>query len=109
MGKLSVRNSAERSFSNKKWPRELARSGDFPPASQQAMPVTQITSAPPERRTPRPGGMKGPIRFNPGWDAPVDPDRFLEEIAQAMAEELDPVTMDSGLQKNASARLRFIR
>jgi prevent-host-death family protein len=46
--------------------------------TRRGKPVAQITPAPRERRAPRLGGMKGRIKFKPGWDAPVDPDRFLE-------------------------------
>jgi prevent-host-death family protein len=41
-------------------------------------PVAQLSPPPPERRPVRLGGMKDRIRFFPGWDAPVDPDRFLD-------------------------------
>jgi prevent-host-death family protein len=46
--------------------------------TRHGKPVAQITPAPPERRRIRLGGMKDRIRFAPGWDAPVDPDGFLE-------------------------------
>jgi prevent-host-death family protein len=43
-------------------------------------PVAQITPPPqvPERRTVQFGGMKDRIKLYPGWDDPVDLDRFLE-------------------------------
>jgi hypothetical protein len=31
-----------------------------------------------ERRKARLGGMKDRIRLKPGWNAPIDPDHFLE-------------------------------
>ena len=46
--------------------------------TRHGKPVAQITPPPPERRRVRLGGMKDRIRFMPGWDAPIDLDRFLE-------------------------------
>jgi prevent-host-death family protein len=46
--------------------------------TRHGKPVAQIAPAPPERRQVRLGGMKDRIRLGSGWDAPVDPDRFLE-------------------------------
>jgi prevent-host-death family protein len=46
--------------------------------TRHGKPVAQITPAPPERRHVRLGGMKDRIRLGPDWDAPIDPDRFLE-------------------------------
>ena len=40
--------------------------------------VAQIVPAPPESRKARLGGMHDRIRLLPGWDAHIDPDRFLE-------------------------------
>ena len=40
-------------------------------------PVAQLTP-PPKRGKVRFGSMRGRIRLMPGWDAPVDLDRFLE-------------------------------
>ena len=45
--------------------------------TRHGKPVAQISGSPSERRHARLGGMKGPIEFLPGWDAPVDLDRFL--------------------------------
>jgi prevent-host-death family protein len=45
--------------------------------TRHGKPVAQIAPPPPERRPVRLGGMKGRIQLLPGWDAPVDPDRFL--------------------------------
>ena len=46
--------------------------------TRHGRPVAQIAPPPAERRKARLGGMKERIRLLPGWDAPVDPDRFLE-------------------------------
>ena len=45
--------------------------------TRNSKPVAQILAAPAERRQVRLGGMKGRIRFLPGWDVPVDSDRLL--------------------------------
>jgi len=52
----------------------------FRPAavSSSGLSSAQIAPPPAERRKARLGGMKDRIRLLPGWDAPVDPDRFLE-------------------------------
>jgi hypothetical protein len=41
-------------------------------------PVAQLAPAPPERRQVRLGGMKDRVQLLPGWDKPIDLDRFLE-------------------------------
>jgi prevent-host-death family protein len=46
--------------------------------TRHGKPVAQIVPAPPQRRPVRLGGMKGRIELLPGWDAPIDLDRFLE-------------------------------
>jgi prevent-host-death family protein len=46
--------------------------------TRHGRPVAQITPPPAERRKARLGGMKGRIRLLPGWDDPIDLDRFLE-------------------------------
>lgn len=45
--------------------------------TRHGKPVAEIGPPPPKRKV-RLGGMKGRIKFNPGWDAPIDLDRFLE-------------------------------
>ena len=40
--------------------------------------VAQIAPPPPERRKVRFDGMRDRIELLPGWDTPVDLDRFLE-------------------------------
>ena len=46
--------------------------------TRHGKPVAQISGPPPGRRQVRLGGMKDRIELLPGWDAPVDLDRFLE-------------------------------
>ena len=45
--------------------------------TRHGKPVAQIAPPPPERRQVRLGGMKGRIKLMPGWDEPIDPDKFL--------------------------------
>jgi prevent-host-death family protein len=45
--------------------------------TRNGKPVAQIAPPPPERRKVRFGSMRQRIRLYPGWDAPVDLDRFL--------------------------------
>jgi prevent-host-death family protein len=40
--------------------------------------VAQLTPAPQKRRQARFDGMKDRIQLLPGWDAPIDEDRFLD-------------------------------
>jgi prevent-host-death family protein len=46
--------------------------------TRHGRPVAQLVPPPPARRTARLGGMKDRIRLLPGWDDPIDLDRFLE-------------------------------
>ena len=46
--------------------------------TRNGKPVAQIAPPPAKRRSVRFGGMRGRIRLDPGWDAPLDLDRFLE-------------------------------
>lgn len=46
--------------------------------TRHGRPVAQIAPPPPEEHKVRLGGMKGRIKFKPGWDAPIDLDHFLE-------------------------------
>jgi len=46
--------------------------------TRHGRPVAQLTPPPAERRQVRFGGMNGRIRLLPGWDSPIDLDRFLE-------------------------------
>jgi prevent-host-death family protein len=46
--------------------------------TRHGKPVAQIAPPPPERRRIQWGSMRDRIKFLPGWDDPVDLDRFLE-------------------------------
>lgn len=46
--------------------------------TRHGRPVAQITPPPMPRRRVRLGGMKDRIKLLPGWNDPIDPDRFLE-------------------------------
>ena len=47
--------------------------------TRHGKPVAQITPAPPERRRGiQWGAMRDRIKLKPGWDDPIDLDRFLE-------------------------------
>jgi prevent-host-death family protein len=47
--------------------------------TRHGKPVAQLAPPPPERRQQaRLGGMKDRIVLLPGWDAPIDLDRFLQ-------------------------------
>lgn len=45
--------------------------------TRHGKPVAQLTPAPPERRQIQWGAMRGRIKLPPGWDDPIDLDRFL--------------------------------
>jgi prevent-host-death family protein len=45
--------------------------------TRHGKPVAQITPAPPSRRHVRLGAMKDRIKLLPGWDDPIDLERFL--------------------------------
>ena len=46
--------------------------------TRHGKPVAQLTPPPAARLTVRLGEMAGRLRLLPGWDAPVDLDRFLD-------------------------------
>jgi antitoxin (DNA-binding transcriptional repressor) of toxin-antitoxin stability system len=46
--------------------------------TRHGKPVVQLAAPPSQLRRVRLGGMKERIRLLSGWDAPIDPDRFLE-------------------------------
>jgi prevent-host-death family protein len=46
--------------------------------TRHGKPVAQLAPPPPERRQVRLSGMKDRIQLLPGWDAPIDLNRFLE-------------------------------
>ena len=47
--------------------------------TRHGRPVAQIAPPPAERRKPVLGGMKGRIRFLPGWDDPITEEELLGE------------------------------
>jgi prevent-host-death family protein len=55
-----------------------AEGGESVVITRNGRPVAQLMPAPATRRKVRLGGMRGRIRLLPGWDKPVDIDRFLE-------------------------------
>jgi len=46
--------------------------------TRHGKPVAQLVPPPAGRREVIFGGMKGRIKMYPGWDDPIDEDRFLE-------------------------------
>jgi prevent-host-death family protein len=52
-------------------------SGEDVIITRNGRPVAQLVPAPAARRKARLGTMRGRVRFLPGWDAPIDLDRFL--------------------------------
>lgn len=46
--------------------------------TRHGKPVAQIMPPPPERRKVQWGSMRDRIKLYPGWDDPIDLDRFLE-------------------------------
>ena len=54
-----------------------AEQGESVVITREGKPVAQIAPPPAKRRSVRFGSMRGRIQLNPGWDAPVDLDRFL--------------------------------
>ena len=52
--------------------------GDEVVITRHGKPVAQLVQ-PPVRRKVRLGGMKDRIQLLPGWDDPIDLDRFLEQ------------------------------
>jgi prevent-host-death family protein len=45
--------------------------------TRHGKPVAQLAPPPPARRAVRLGAMKDRIQLLPGWNEPVDPDRFM--------------------------------
>jgi prevent-host-death family protein len=52
--------------------------GDHVVITRHGKPVAQLTPPPAERRRVRLGEMKDRVELLPGWDKPIDPDRFLD-------------------------------
>ena len=46
--------------------------------TRHGKPVAQLGAAPAVRRQVRLGGMKDRVQLLPGWDKPIDPERFLD-------------------------------
>lgn len=46
--------------------------------TRNGKPVAQLAPPPPKRRKVRFGSMRDRIQLLPGWDDPIDLDRFLE-------------------------------
>jgi prevent-host-death family protein len=46
--------------------------------TRHGKPVAQLAPPPAAKRKVVFGGMKGRIKLYPGWDDPIDEDRFLE-------------------------------
>lgn len=46
--------------------------------TRNGKPVAQLAPPPAERRNVEFGAMRNRITFSPGWDDPIDRDRFLE-------------------------------
>jgi prevent-host-death family protein len=46
--------------------------------TRHGKPVAKLGPAPQARRKVQLGGMKDRIHLPPGWDAPVDVDRFID-------------------------------
>lgn len=52
-------------------------SGEKVVITRHGKAVAQIAPAPPDRRQIQWGGMRDRIKLLPGWDDPIDLDRFL--------------------------------
>jgi prevent-host-death family protein len=52
--------------------------GDSVIITRHGKPVAQLRPPPPERRRVRFDTMKDVIKLHPGWDDPIDLDRFME-------------------------------
>ena len=46
--------------------------------TRNGKPIAQFAPPPPERRPIRWGSLRDKLQLLPGWDEPVDLDRFLE-------------------------------
>jgi prevent-host-death family protein len=46
--------------------------------TRHGKPVAQLAPLPPERRRVRFGTMRDRFKLYPGWDDPINPDRFLK-------------------------------
>ena len=57
---------------------ESVEGGEKIVITRHGKPVAQLAPPPPSRRQVQLGGMKDRVQLLPGWDAPVDLDRFLD-------------------------------
>jgi len=55
-----------------------AEAGEEVVITRHGKPVAQLSRVKQEKGRVVLGGMAGRIRLLSGWDAPIDPDRFLE-------------------------------
>lgn len=56
----------------------MAEAGERIVITRHGIPVAQLAPPPPTPGRARLGGMSGRIHLNPGWDEPIDPERFLK-------------------------------
>jgi len=54
-----------------------AEAGEQVTITRHGKAVVKIVQLTNEHRKARLGGMRGRVEFQPGWDAPIDEDRFL--------------------------------
>ncbi len=57
----------------------IAEGGEQVVITRHGRPVAQIAPPPVTRKKPVLGGMKGRIRFLPGWDEPITEEELLGE------------------------------
>jgi prevent-host-death family protein len=55
----------------------LAEGGETVNITRHGKPVAQLAPAPPKKRKIQWGSMRDRIKLLPGWDDPIDLDRFL--------------------------------
>ena len=55
----------------------LAAEGERVVITRNGKPVAQLVPAPRNRRAVRFGAMRGRVHLKPGWDDPIDIDKFL--------------------------------
>jgi prevent-host-death family protein len=55
-----------------------AEAGERIVITRHGVPVAQLAPPPPAPGKARLGGMRGRIHLHPGWDEPIDPERFFK-------------------------------